>query len=285
MKRLVRPDRALPRSQGHPQVMAAAAISAAAAGAEMSAEPTWHVVNADDTTSEETVESLRRRVLNGSIDKDTWAWTPGMAEWESAGEALAHLFEPPRRPATRAKEMPDDDFHEAGVQSPVPAAEAGGWLGSRRKSDTANRLSGIGGWLILPAIALFLIPIRIITSAKEYLRAIERTETDHQFYVVMTDWSLLIALSFFSLIVAFFFFKRRKGSLSLYIILLFGMALWSAIDATILSLLGLDEEATRQYLTAGATLLAAIIWTAYFRRSRRVRNTFSPYISRTVIEG
>ena len=196
------------------------------------------------------------------------------------------LFEPPRRPATRAKEMPDDDLHEAGVhQSPVPAAEAGGWLGSRRKSNTANELSGIGGWLILPAIVLFLIPIRILTSAKEYLRAIERTEADHQFYAVMTDWSLLIALSFFSLIVSFFFFKRRRGALSLYIILMFWMALWSAVDATILSLLGLGQEASRQYLAAGATLLAAIILTVYFRRSRRVRNTFSPYITRTVIEG
>ena len=158
-------------------------------------------------------------------------------------------------------------------------------MDSRRKSDTANRLSGIGGWLILPAIALLLIPIRIATSANEYLRAIERTETDRQFYVVMTDWSLLIALSFFSLLVAFFFFKKRKGSLSLYVILLFGMALWSAIDATILFFLDFGAEASRQYLVAGATLLAAIISTAYFRRSRRVRNTFSPYITQTVIEG
>jgi len=64
----------------------------------------WHVVNDDGGTSEETENALHKRIVDGSIRKDTWVWRPGMANWEPAGEVLEDLFTPPPRDRSRSSQ-------------------------------------------------------------------------------------------------------------------------------------------------------------------------------------
>jgi hypothetical protein len=64
----------------------------------MSGQRAWHVVNRDGSVTKETEETLHHRVVSGSVVRKTLVWTPGMAEWMPAAEALPGWFRLPAPP-------------------------------------------------------------------------------------------------------------------------------------------------------------------------------------------
>lgn len=125
-------------------------------------------------------------------------------------------------------------------------------------------LVGIRGWLLLPAIGL---AIGFLSAVLGLIRLLSlafsgAVEVDIGFFIQL-------ALLCFVCHVAQAFYRKDRQAPKLYIFLM-----WTMIALLVLSLAaGVVEEPSRPGEVVG-NFLAAIIWTLYFLRSRRVKQTF-----------
>lgn len=49
----------------------------------------WFVMVDEDQEGPLTLVEVRRRVLDGDVDADTWVWADGMPDWMPAGDVPA----------------------------------------------------------------------------------------------------------------------------------------------------------------------------------------------------
>jgi hypothetical protein len=149
-----------------------------------------------------------------------------------------------------------------------------------REVPDSDVRSGLGGWLILPAInlaanAILLIALILGVVAASFVPELQgqtaRPETG--LYAAVRTVAYL-GLLIFTVFIGYLFFCKRKETpryLIAYIWVLFvclsGLALWGhylEVSGQIASSLGAPTS----------SLLASILWTWYFRVSKRVRVTF-----------
>jgi len=113
-----------------------------------------------------------------------------------------------------------------------------------------KKLKGIGGWLLLPTIGLFL---NILISI-------------FWFWIYSYDDLMQYIIGFsmmFSIITLYLEFNYKK-SFKIFAII----SLWITTFVSLLISITLDEG-------FGSGALGAIIWTVYFIKSKRVKNTFT----------
>ena len=150
--------------------------------------------------------------------------------------------------------------------------------------------SGIGGWLILPAIGLVLTPILLlVTITRDLLPALQPevwnalTEPGSQAYHPM--WSTVILFEavanvgflVFTLWLGYLFVRQSSRTPAVFIVWLLINVAIQVIDLLLAqSIPVVAEESTaavgREIFRA---ILQAAIWIPYFLRSERVRNTFT----------
>tara|TARA_Y100000310_G_scaffold240458_1_gene244281 strand:+ start:2216 stop:2632 length:417 start_codon:yes stop_codon:yes gene_type:complete len=129
------------------------------------------------------------------------------------------------------------------------------------KMVNEQKLKGFGGWLLLPLIGLFLgaALYLVVIILGIILLSLEFSITN---LVSLIGFILMLSITIFVLIL---FLKKKSKTPSYYIGLI-----WLG---TIIGLINL-------ILSGGAfgsfvwSVIGAIIWTAYFMKSRRVKNTF-----------
>lgn len=149
-------------------------------------------------------------------------------------------------------------------------------------------LSGLGGWLILVGIGLFIGPIRTLGAMKSSLGAFELWKWQNLTTPGGVSYSALwgpiltmellfqisfLALSFFVLML---FFKKRRMFPRWYIALLVFAAVFTLGDAIAVQFLNVSHAAKDQNLPL-VFLKASIgcgIWIPYMLTSRRVKATF-----------
>jgi hypothetical protein len=148
--------------------------------------------------------------------------------------------------------------------------------------------SGIGGWLILPAIGLVLTPIVLLKGLVELLPVFDPeiwqqltepgADSYHPLWATVVIYELLANVGFlvFTLWLGFLFVRKSSRTPAVFIA-------WLAINIAIQLvdlLLGAQipavaEESASGYVELFRSLVQAIIWIPYFIRSERVRNTFT----------
>jgi hypothetical protein len=136
--------------------------------------------------------------------------------------------------------------------------------------------AGIGGWLILPAIGVVALPIRLLAGLKNYADAFAAVPADSLIHTLLiVDLGLTVALTAYGIYTAVQFFGKKRAAPRLFIGLLLAQLAFVLLDSlTALLFLGVpmfDPDTVRTLLVL---LIACAIWTTYFRRSVRVRNTF-----------
>ncbi len=174
------------------------------------------------------------------------------------------------------------------------ALAAGLWLARRMylysppalQSPTAGTLRGIDGWLLLPAlgcvvgppVALYMVwtlslhfAPDVWSGAHAVLSPVLRSIA-HPYLVVCFALAVIFVCAECALSVLFF--KRRTS-----VPRLFPALCWVAVGLVALMSFGFDFAKDKQTLATGLaevarSILTAVIWTVYFRRSRRVRSTF-----------
>ena len=135
-----------------------------------------------------------------------------------------------------------------------------------------KELTGIGGWLVLPAIGLVVTPFAAILFIIIDLEAMEEMPRYQNLFASEIFFNVIIAL--FAVVTAFLFFSKNKMTPKVVIaFLVTNMALMLIETVMIVQEFGsrVDSEAYTDLIRA---VVAAAIWIPYFINSKRVQNTF-----------
>lgn len=136
--------------------------------------------------------------------------------------------------------------------------------------------SGIGGWLILPAIALVITPLVNIVGVVQAANLLgDAVIVPGLQTVLLIEIAGIVALTLGFVFVATRFFRRRVGTPRLFISLLVANLLFILADAAIVgATLSLPVFDTQTGTGIVRAVIYAAIWVPYMLRSVRVRNTF-----------
>ena len=148
---------------------------------------------------------------------------------------------------------------------------------------------GLGGWLILPAIGLFILPIRLLFSLNnDFLPIFQQgyweilttpgSEAYHELWAPLIIFEVIgnIIFVIFDIILIFLFFVKSFRFPVLYIVFLALNLTFVAADLFFANSIPAvaaqnDAESVMQIVRS---IIGAIIWIPYFLVSVRVKNTF-----------
>ena len=155
--------------------------------------------------------------------------------------------------------------------------------------EETKSYEGIGGWLILPLIGLFIVPIRISLLV---LKDLVPIFTEGHWNVLTTPgsgayhplWAPLLIFEcagnaifiIFSIVLLVFFFPKSRLLPKLIIFYLVLNLLFVAGDFFLADLIPAVAEQSNPHSAKelGRAIIGAMIWVPYFLFSKRVKQTF-----------
>lgn len=157
-------------------------------------------------------------------------------------------------------------------------------------TETTNEPQGLGGWLILPALGLIIMPIRmllllhsdflpIFTEGHWEVLTTPGSEVYHHLWAPYLIFELVSNLAFiaFDLVLVYLFFTRSYRFPRLMIIYLLSNAIFVVGDFFLGDLIPFIAEQPTDMETIKEvvrTVIGTCIWVPYFLVSKRVKNTF-----------
>ena len=130
---------------------------------------------------------------------------------------------------------------------------------------------GIGGWLLVPAIGLILLPIRNLYIILFTINRLPSEVTgDPRTWVVGAMEIILIAAL---VAVAIFFFKKRRIAITAIIVLMAASIPFELVQLVIKSF-QYDRLNAHMFRGLVEALIISSIFIPYFIKSQRVKNTF-----------
>jgi len=149
------------------------------------------------------------------------------------------------------------------------------------EKSTFNEAKGMGGWLIVFVIAIFLRPLMVAYNISINFMTIIKLSNEFPFMLTFYTVGKLIdvAICFFGFYVAYCLFKTKINAPSKAKLLI----LFSLIQVIFLYILplfyGLPTDVTKELLAGNilgsiGVLLFCLAWYLYFTKSKRVKNTF-----------
>ena len=135
-----------------------------------------------------------------------------------------------------------------------------------------KKLEGIGGWLILVLIGLFVGIARSVQSLlMDY--GVDPSMINPTFRNIMTFESVGVGIgSIFLIIIIFNFFQRKKRIVDLITYYYIYAISYAVLDGYLITSY-IDDNAVVIVPIAG-NMISAAIWISYFQKSIRVKNTF-----------
>ena len=158
-----------------------------------------------------------------------------------------------------------------------------------RVESGKRHISGLGGWLMLVQIGLYLTIVlslrQLVTYnfdilASEYWTLL--TSRDSEFYhplwgpVIIFETIYNISLIAYVVFILVHFYRRKRIVPALMIIFYAGSMLAGMLDFILLQMIPLAREAEDGSSNRDIfrSIVTCLIWIPYFLRSARVRNTF-----------
>lgn len=144
--------------------------------------------------------------------------------------------------------------------------------------------AGLGGWLALVGLGLIINPFFYGYQTLSYFPLFNQTY-DIPGYLTLLQFEFLIMFASFALSVylLILYFKKKIKFPKYYILFLIGSAIWVVIDHIFLASLSpqtaqeqkaISDALSQNSGTIGRSILAAIIWVSYMKKSKRVKATF-----------
>ena len=138
-----------------------------------------------------------------------------------------------------------------------------------------NGPEGLGGWLLIPAIALVLVPVKILVADSYFCRSLlEANPGLHGEVRFWLLWVIDFLIIGFMALTATYFYRRKKETPKVFISYLAMSALGALLQALLMINLTLRAPTYDAFLPFIGTLVAAVVWSLYFLKSQRVKNTF-----------
>ncbi len=148
----------------------------------------------------------------------------------------------------------------------------------------ANAPTGIGGWLVLPALGTIVTPLVVgytFYAWRDYFDAGVWANLGHSQDAVLAHWGkigmfctilLSYALFLMGAYLIYLLVTKRRTYPPGYIAMMWISAIWGALAQVSIAALGVEEK----YIVPGIIrdFLAAALWSAYMVKSDRVRATF-----------
>jgi hypothetical protein len=147
------------------------------------------------------------------------------------------------------------------------------------RTPVEKRLEGIGGWLILLAVAQVLGPVQFIASTVEEYVSLPSGAFSR--FPLAVSGDLLLRTAYVGLLVyaAYLFFNKRAEFPGTYIVavavglaLPFVIGVWVTLTTGINTLGNLGSWEFLKYYLLG--LVVGVLWISYLLNSIRVKNTF-----------
>lgn len=142
------------------------------------------------------------------------------------------------------------------------------------KQDIDDKLKGIRGWLILPAIGLILSPIIGVIGLFALLGMYQDIVRLGYGGVYTLELIVLFGLLVFTIYAAIKFFGKKKDAPKIMIILYSVSLVASLVLLGVELLAGPEEFAVETGKQLVRDIVAAAIWIPYFNVSKRVKATF-----------
>lgn len=155
-------------------------------------------------------------------------------------------------------------------------------------SPAAAGPSGIGGWLYLVAVGLFVAPIRIgaeivkgllpLEPATWHAIATPGTRAYHPLFgpLIVGELVVNIALLIWAGVLLYLFFGKRRAFPAMMIMFLITRVLFQAADLGVALMIPIAAAGIGPDVYGGLAggILVTLLWVPYFIRSRRVEATF-----------
>jgi hypothetical protein len=164
-------------------------------------------------------------------------------------------------PNCRLVNPPDAERCDCGYDFPTA---------TRKEPYTNNdpSLSGVGGWLLF-----FCISLTILDPLYSVIQAIGDPRISQNGLAIV----MILCIAGFSIYTGFLLWKVRPDALKVlkgYFIFLFALACIGILGSFAVSFTTDTLTAIESLATQAARLVSVAIWALYFKKSRRVRNTF-----------
>ena len=154
-------------------------------------------------------------------------------------------------------------------------------------NESDPQISGLGGWLILPAIGLFIRPVIafcfLVGHASVYAPETWHTLTDPSGAAYNSLWAPLLIYELFTFMTVIVFailllllmFQRRRTFPMLYIAFLLFVAINATIDHIMAQFIPAAASKTGAVdPTVTQNFIVCLIWIPYMLKSKRVKSTF-----------
>ncbi|MBK7107423.1 MAG: DUF2569 family protein [Ignavibacteriae bacterium] len=147
--------------------------------------------------------------------------------------------------------------------------------GAELNDEEVEKLSGFEGWLLVPLLWLIVGPIVSIISLVTFIRQIPLA-LEFGFGIEFgLEIFIQIILLILMLYAGFYFFQKRKNAPRIVIFWLKVSILLSFILLVVELLTGANGLAIENGKQFSKDIISAIIWIPYFRKSKRVKATFT----------
>jgi len=165
---------------------------------------------------------------------------------------------------------------------------------TQKETVNTKNLKGLGGWLVLVILGLFATVLFQIYGVYESITMFTDGTveflSDPSSGVYIPGYSGLLKFEFIAEILflgaaaylIYLFFKKSKKFPKYYIPFLIAAVLYAILDYVLLSSVSvsgevkqvIDETLSKGGEEIGRAIISALIWGAYMKKSKRVKNTF-----------
>ncbi len=218
-----------------------------------------------------TTEEIQQMLESGSIAPITLAWADGMPDWAPLSTVLA-LAPPPTpaaAPAPTQTLTASEPFYTPTPAQPMPVP-----LGP----------TGVGGWLLLFCVGLTVLgPLFFINQTTEAWKGAEAAFSHFPSLKtgVIVENTGLALIQVCSVVVGLILWGARSGGRALAMrFLIFRISAFGGVELITLLVLGdLPTDVLTAVLggivgSASKEAFYCTVWWFYFKKSKRVRNTY-----------
>lgn len=229
-----------------------------------------------------SLEEINQKLANGELDGDELAWIVGMANWISLKEINGVILPSPPSLPDVSNKNPSPLNHPLPPAAPIPPPPLAIFS---KENCLKSGPNGVGGWLIL--FCILIVFIGPLLTLGHRASAWEKLQPAFELYPCLKTATIVdncgtAAILLYGFIIGIMIWNGNKSGPRLarsYLVLrLVGIITFKFIALRLMNNIPPDSFTVALGTTIGECIpevLFFLIWWLYFKKSKRVRNTYA----------